>query len=177
MDAAVWGGINVVGNQELRIHAVIVTTPGTGHAVMLMLKRHVQSLIDKSAFTKAIGAAAEYARRNPDCAAGHHLVAIAEEAAGYTRAAIQTVSHAIDLAPNEAAQRIMRARLLVKDHRIKEAIEDVEAIIATDDPCGNAKLLCAAMACRTELLERLSSTPRHRKNHQHTTGICSQFAG
>ncbi|GAB1393747.1 hypothetical protein MASR1M60_19110 [Rhodocyclaceae bacterium] len=129
---------------------------------MLMLKRHVQSLIDRGAFTKAIGMAAEYVRRNPDCAAGHHLVAIAEEAAGYTKAAIQTISHAIKLAPGESSSRIVRARLLVKDHRIKEAIVDVETIIATSDPRRDALLLSDAISCRDELLERLTLTRTHR---------------
>lgn len=89
---------------------------------MLMLKRQVQFLIDKGAFTKAIGMAAEYVRRNPDCAAGHQLVAMGEEAAGYTKAAIQTISHAIKLAPDEPSIRIMRARLLVKDHRLNPTL-------------------------------------------------------
>jgi predicted Zn-dependent protease len=131
---------------------------------MLMLKRHVQSLIDKGAFTKAIGAAAEYVRRNPACAVGHQLVAVAEEAAGYTKAAIQTISHAIALAPNEPALRVMRARLLVKDHRIKEAISDVETIVATSDPHRDAQLLNDAVACRDELLERLHNRPTIQSN-------------
>jgi hypothetical protein len=123
---------------------------------MLILKRQVQSLIDKGAFTKAIGLAAEYVRRNPDSAAGHQLVAMAEEAAGYTKAAIQTVSHAIDLAPDEPSIRIMRARLLIKDHHLQKAIADIDAIIATSDPRLDAQLLGDAITCRDELLERLS---------------------
>lgn len=142
---------------------------------MLMLRRQVQSLINKGAFTKAIGTAAEYVRRKPDCAAGHHLVAIAEEAAGYTKAAIQSVSHAIDLAPAEHALRIMRARLLVRDHRIKEAIADVETIIATSDFRRDAHLLGEAVACRDELLERLSTAAPQRK-HLQTTGKRSGMA-
>ncbi len=136
--------------------------------MILMIKRHVQTLIDKGAFTKAIGAAAEYVRRNPNCATGYQLVALAEEAAGYTKAAIQTILHAIDLAPDELSFRIMRARLLVKDHRVKEAIADVETIIAMSDPRRDAELLRDAVVCRDELLERLSLTPPKRK-HQQTT--------
>jgi hypothetical protein len=140
---------------------------------MLTFKREVQSLIQKGAFTKAIGFAAEYVRRNPDCAVGHHLVAMAEEAAGYTKAAIQTITHAIDLAPHEPAPRVMRARLLVKDHRVKEAIADVEAIIALCNPRRDAELLNDAVVCRDELRERLSLTSLQRKHHK-AAGTCSQ---
>lgn len=125
---------------------------------MLIIKRHVQALIDKGAFTNAIGAAAEYVRRNPDCAAGHQLVAMGEEAAGYTKAAIQSISHAINLSPEEPSFRVMRARLLVRDHRVKEAIADVEVIIALGDARCDGQLLSDAIACRGELLERLSPT-------------------
>jgi hypothetical protein len=142
--------------------------------MMLMIKRHVQTLIDKGAFTKAIGVAAEYARRNPNCATGHQFVAMAEEAAGYTKAAIQTIMHAIDLAPGELSFRIMRARLLVKDHRVKEAIADVEAIIAMCDPRRDTERLNDALACREELLERLSIGARQR-NYLQTAGPRSQL--
>ena len=130
---------------------------------MLMLKRQVQSLIDKSAFTQALSLAAGYARRNPDCVASHQLVATIEESAGYTKAAIQTISHAIRLAPEETALRILRARLLVKDHRINEAIEDVKFIIAAAGPRRDEQMLRDAIACRDELLERLLSAPLQRK--------------
>lgn len=122
---------------------------------MLMLKRHVQALIDKRAFTKAIGLAADFARRNPDDAAGNQLVAMAEEAAGYTKAAIQTISHAIDLAPGDPSLRVTRARLLLKDHRIGEAIADIDSIIALEDTQDDAHFLDEAIACRDELLARL----------------------
>ena len=135
---------------------------------MLMLKQHVHSLIEKGAYTKAIGAAAEFVRRNPDCAAAHHLVALAEEAAGYTKAAIQTISHAVGLAPGEFTLRIMRARLLVKDHRLKEAIADVEAIIAMGEPRRDGQLLQEAVACRDELLERVLFKQVGRKTRQIT---------
>ena len=141
---------------------------------MLMIKRHVQSLIDKGAYTKAIGAAAEYVRRNPDCATGHQLISMAEEAAGYTKAAIQTISHAIDLAPNEPSIRIMRARLLLKDHRLKEAIADVNVLIAMGDARRDTQLLHEAISCRDELLERMSPNRVDRKPQQ-TTSTCSQL--
>lgn len=144
--------------------------------MILMIKRHVQTLIDKGAFTKAIGVAAEYVRRNPNCATGHQLVAMAEEQAGYTKAAIQTILHAINLAPEALSFRIMRARLLVKDHRVKEAIADVDAIITMCHPRRDAELLNDAVACRDELLERLSIAVRQCKPRQ-TTGTCTQLSG
>lgn len=122
---------------------------------MLMIRRHVMDLIDKGAFTKAIGIAAEYARRNPGCAVSHLLVAMAEEAAGYTKAAIQTVSHAIGLAPHDPAARIMRARLYLRDKRLGEAIDDVDAVIAT----GDARFVRGAIACREELMARKVCVP------------------
>lgn len=141
---------------------------------MWLLKRQVQTLIAKGAFTKAIGMAAEYARRNPECASSHQLVAIAEEAAGYTKAAIQTISLAIDLAPDEPGLRIMRARLLVKDQRVQDAIADVESIIAISDPHRDAQLLQDAMNCRDELMQRMPSRQTDRSLQQ-ATGACSQL--
>lgn len=138
---------------------------------MLMLKRYVRSLIDKGAPTKAIGMAAEYVRRNPDCATGHQLVALAEEAAGYTKAAIQSISHAIDLAPGDPSIRMMRARLLLKDHRLKDSIADIEAIIAIGETRQDKDLLHEAIACRNELLERMFTPDR---KLQPTSGICRQ---
>ena len=125
---------------------------------MLMIKQHVKDLINKGAFTKAIGMAAEYVRRNPEHAAGHQLVAMAEEAAGYMKAAIQTISHAIDLAPADLSLRIMRARLLLKDKRITEAVTDLNALIAMSDPRRDAEFLHEAIACRDELMERMTSS-------------------
>ena len=124
---------------------------------MLMIKQHVKDLINKGAFTKAIGMAAEYVRRNPEHAAGHQLVAMAEEAAGYMKAAIQTISHAIDLAPADLSLRIMRARLLLKDKRITEAVTDLNALIAMSDPRRDAGFLHEAIECRDELMARMNS--------------------
>jgi len=140
---------------------------------MLMIQRHVQTLIDKGAFTKAIGTAAEYVRRNPASSAGHQLVALAEEAAGYTKAAIQTISHAIHLAPHEPSIRIMRARLYLKDHHLKEAIADVNAIIAMSDARNDSRCLQEAITCRDELLERMSLTHLPH-GPQEITGTCSR---
>lgn len=139
-----------------------------------IIQRQVLNLIDKGAYTKAIGLAAEYARRQPNQAGGHQLVAMAEEAAGYTKAAIQTITHAIVLAPTESSLRIMRARLLLRDHRLKEAIADVEAIIEMADPRRDARLLQEANACRDELLERLLPSGMT-ANAWQSTGTRSRF--
>lgn len=143
---------------------------------MLMLKRQVQDLIDKRAFTKAIGMAAEFFRRNPDSATALQLIATAEEAAGYTKAAIQTISRAIDLAPDEPVLRIMRARLLLRDRRLPEAIADVDTIVALGDAQPNPSFLDQAIACRNELLERLSAGAPPRGKVRATAGNGSQAA-
>ncbi len=124
---------------------------------MLMLKRQVLTLIRQGSFTRAIGLAADFTRRNPENATGFQLVALAEEAAGYTKAAIQTIAHAIHLAPGEPSSHIMRARLLLKDNRLQEAIAAVNAIIAMCDARRDARFLHEAITCRDELMERVAS--------------------
>lgn len=134
---------------------------------MLMLKRQVLTLIRQGSFTRAIGVAADFTRRNPHHALGFQLIATAEEAAGYTKAAIQTITHAIELAPGKPSLRIMHARLLLKDHRLREAIAEVNDLIAICDPRRDAEFLDAAIACRDELLERLSSPPAVERSVPH----------
>ena len=123
---------------------------------MHLIKHHVLSLIAKGAFTAAIAAAADFARRNPDRAACFGLLAQAEESAGYTKAAIQSASQAIVLAPLEPAYRIQRGRLYLKDGRLRESISDVNCIIAMGNARHHAAYLGDAIACRDELLERLA---------------------
>ena len=124
---------------------------------MYLIRQQVLSLIAKGAITAAITAAADFARRNPDQAACFCLIAQAEEAAGYTKAAIQSVSHAIALAPQEPAYRIMRSRLYLKDNRLRNAIEDVDCIIALANARKDADFIRDAVVCRDELLDRLAS--------------------
>ena len=130
---------------------------------MYLIKQHVQSLIEKGAFTAAITAAADFARRNPAQAGCFCLLAQAEESAGYTKAAIQSVAHAIVLAPQEPAYRIMRSRLYLKDNRLRAAIADLNCIIEMGNARRNAAFIGDAIACRDELLDRLacSDTARH----------------
>jgi predicted Zn-dependent protease len=126
--------------------------------MMLTLKQQIQALIDKRAFTKAIGVASEYVRRHPECSLGYQLTAMAEEAAGYTKAAIQTIGRAIELAPEDASLRIVRARLLLKDKRLQAAIAEVDTIIAQGNSYQDAELLQEAVACKNELLERMAAS-------------------
>lgn len=102
--------------------------------------------------------ASEYARRAPSNPAGHLLVAIAEEAAGYIKAAIQTITHAVALTPDDPTLRITRARLLVKDRRLREAIADINVVVAVSDARRDAGVLGEAVACRDDLLQRLASS-------------------
>jgi predicted Zn-dependent protease len=143
---------------------------------MHVFKRQVQTLIRQGAFTRAIGMAADFARRHPDSAAGYQLVAMAEEAAGYTKAAIQTITHAICLAPIDPFSRIMRARLLLKDRRLKEAINEVDALIALCDARRDTRFLHEAIACRDELLERMSSNRMSPRSRQSNEGYCCASA-
>lgn len=141
---------------------------------MLLLKRQVQTLIKQGSYTRAIGLAADFARRHPEHAASFQLVAMAEEAAGYTKAAIQTIAHAIELAPGDPSSHIMRARLLLRDKRLNEATAEVNALIALCDARRDTRFLHDAVACRDELLERVSSN-RQSPRSQQATGTCSQF--
>ncbi len=123
---------------------------------MQTLKRHVHTLIAKGAFTAAITVAADLARRNPEMADCYGLIAEAEEAAGFTKAAIQSVSHAIALAPLQPGYRITRSRLYLKDRRLQDAIDDINSIIALERAKNNISFIRDAIACRDELLERLA---------------------
>ena len=127
---------------------------------MPMLKREILALIRKGSFARAIGMAAEFTRHHPQDAAGFELIAMAEEAAGYTRAAIQTISHAVELAPRLLSLRIMRARLLLKDNRLQAAITEVNTLIAMSNVRGQDDFLQQAIACRDELLARLPAGTR-----------------
>lgn len=126
---------------------------------MQTIKRNVQALIAKGAFTAAITAAADFSRRNPGKPECFGLIAEAEESAGYTKAAIQSVSHAIALAPQEPAYRILRSRLYVKDKQLEKAIADINQLVAMANILGNADFIHDAVACRDELLERLTCQP------------------
>lgn len=120
---------------------------------MLQIKRQLQTLIAKGAYPRAIGFAAEFVRRNPESAAAYCLLAQAEEAAGYIRAAIQSISHAVDRAPEVSDYRIVRARLHLKDRHRDGALADINALIALGQAAGNPHFIHEAMACRDELLE------------------------
>lgn len=125
---------------------------------MRLIKHHVQSLIANGAFTAAITIAADFARRNPGNAVVFFLIAQAEEAAGYTKAAIQSVSQSIALAPYDHTYRIMRGRLYLKDNQLVKAIEEINCIISMGKARQDATFLGSAIACRDELLDRVENS-------------------
>ena len=106
---------------------------------------------------QAVTVAAEFARRNPKMAESYGLPSQAEEIAGYTRAAIKTISHAIALAPHEPAYRFQRGRLQMKIDALPDALEDMSAVIDLEQHQAAPYYTEAAMACRDEVLERAQS--------------------
>lgn len=124
---------------------------------MHQVRSRVLALAGKKAYAVAIALAADFARRNPDSAACQALVAQAEEIAGYTKAAIQSISRAIALAPQELAYRQTRARLYLAAHLPEEALREMECLIAVARSEADDAYVDAARACRDELLRRLKA--------------------
>ena len=87
------------------------------------------------------------------------LLSQAEEIAGYTKAAIKTVSHAIALAPQEPAYRFQRGRLYLKVNAVSDALEDMASVIEMEKSLANAYYTEAANTYRDEALGRI--LPRH----------------
>lgn len=121
---------------------------------MNQVRRRVLALIKTGAFIQAVTAAAEFTRRNPDMAESYGLLSLAEEIAGYTRAAIKTVSHAIALAPHEAGYRFQRGRLHLKINDLSAALDDLNTVIEMEKQQGDYVCTEAAIARRDEALER-----------------------
>lgn len=122
---------------------------------MNQIKKRILSLVKNGAFTEAVTVAAEFARRNPAMADSYGLLSQAEEIAGYTKAAIRTVSHAIALAPHEPAYRFQRGRLHLKINALSDALKDMDSVIEMEKSLANACYTEAANAYRDEALERL----------------------
>lgn len=132
---------------------------------MNQIKKRVLSLVKNGAYTEAVTAAADYARRNPMQAECYGLLSHAEAIAGYTKAAIKTVSQAIALAPQEPAYRFQRGRLHLQLNALAEALADMNAVIEIAQALGNADYAAAAAPYRDEALRRLQQ-PR---DHERTT--------
>lgn len=118
---------------------------------MLQSKNRVLTLAEKGAHTAAIALAADLARRDPDSAAGYALLAQAEEMAGYTKAAIQSISRAIARAPYDLAYRQTRARLYLAAKRADEALREMDCLIAIAQTNADEDYVFAARSCREEL--------------------------
>lgn len=122
---------------------------------MNQIRKRVLSLIKNGALTEAVTVAAEFARRNPEIAQCYGLLSQAEEIAGYTKAAIKTISHAIALAPQEPAYRFQRGRLHFAANAVMDGLEDMASVIEMEKGLANACYTEAADACRHEALGRL----------------------
>ncbi len=122
---------------------------------MNQIKKRILSLVKKGALTEAVIVAADFARRNPEIAECYGLLSQAEEIAGYTKAAIKTISHAIALAPQEPAYRFQRGRLHLKVNAVADALEDMTRVIEMDKFLSNAYYTEAASTYRDEALGRL----------------------
>lgn len=124
---------------------------------MQQIRKRVLSLVHKGAFTAAVTAAADFVRRNPELAEGYGLLAQAEEIAGYTKAAIKSVSKAIVLAPQDAAYRFQRGRLHLQIDAAADALEDMAHVLEMVKVQGNTDHIGAVIAYRDEALRRVQS--------------------
>lgn len=115
------------------------------------LTNHILSLVKNGAFSAAIATAADFARRNPEKAVCYGLLAHAEEVAGYTRAAIQSVSQAVALSPHEHGYLLQRCGIYIKANQLDKALADVNHIIEG----GDVRYRDIAERYRTEVLARL----------------------
>lgn len=122
---------------------------------MNQVRSRVLALAGKKAYAVAIAMAADFARRNPDTAACYALVAQAEEIAGYTKAALQSISRAIAIEPHELSYRQTRARLYLAAHLPEEALHEMDCLIEIARAEADDTYVDAAQACRDELHRRL----------------------
>jgi len=125
---------------------------------MNQVRQRVLSLIKKGAFTAAVTAAADFARRNPRSADSYALLSLAEEVAGYTKAAIKTISQAIALAPHEPAYWLQRGRLHLAIQAAAQALGDLTRVIEMERDCGIARHSDTASAYRDEALRQFKRT-------------------
>jgi predicted Zn-dependent protease len=130
---------------------------------MQQIRSRVRALVSKGAYTAAITAAAEFARRNPDRAEAYGLLAQAEEIAGYSKAAIQSVSHAISLDPREPIFRLQRGRLYLKVSRLIEAFEEMKHMLDSGEVLPGELIHDAVVACRDEAIQRMQKQARPRR--------------
>lgn len=124
------------------------------------LTNHILSLVKNGAFSAAIATAADFARRNPEKAVCYGLLAHAEEVAGYTKAAIQSVSQAIALAPHEHGYLLQRCGIYIKANELAKALADVDRIIEA----GDTRYRDIAVNYRNEALSRLQQQPQPPRN-------------
>ncbi|CAG0991211.1 hypothetical protein RHDC4_02518 [Rhodocyclaceae bacterium] len=124
------------------------------------LTNHILALVKNGAFSAAIATAADYARRNPERAVCYGLLAHAEEVAGYTRAAIQSVSHAISLAPHEPGYLLQRCGIYIKANQLDKALADVNRIMES----GDATYRDTAESYRNEVLSRMEQQSQPPRN-------------
>ena len=143
---------------------------------MHQIRSRVLSLVKNGAFTAAVTAAADFARRNPGMAECYGLLAQAEEVAGYTKAAIKSVSKAIALAPQEPVYRLHRGRLYLAANEAAKALDDMNVVLETAKVASSAHYIEVAVGYRDEALkslqlhDRTTSTVRNVLRSVHCQG-------
>lgn len=127
---------------------------------MNQTKKRILSLIKNGALDAAVTVAVDAARRNPAIPEYFLLLAQAEEIAGYTKAAIKSVSKAIALAPHEPVYRFQRGRLHLQINAAADALSDLNGVLETLKMVGNADYIRAVVTYRDEALRRVQLDQR-----------------
>lgn len=109
---------------------------------------------------EALAAAREAVEVNPADARAHHLLALAQRAEGDTAAALETIDHAISLAPDDSTLHFQRAGFLIGDRRIDEAGQALARTLELDPNSFNAYVAQAELAVGRGDLEEAERVAR-----------------
>lgn len=119
------------------------------------IRKRVLDLVQNGAYARAVAVAFEATRRHPRDPQWFELLAFSEAAAGYTKAAIKTISTAIALTPQRPLYWFHRGQLHFGVDSPAAAIADMERVIELERALGVAEFSPRAEQLRDEAQARL----------------------
>ena len=127
---------------------------------MDQFRRQVLTLVRNGAYAAAVRAAFDAARRNPTAPECFELLAYAEAMAGYSKAAVKTISRAIELAPDRPAYWYQRGQFHLAANSPREAVDDMARVIEIEQKAAAGEFSARAEQCRDAALSRLDEQSR-----------------
>lgn len=122
---------------------------------MATLKNQVVSLVKCGDFEAAVTLALSFVEQNPESAESWGILAHTYEITGDIESAIQAVSHAVELAPNEPAHWFQRGWLHLLVDASRDALGDMKKVLDISQPLSNDYYTETAAFLAAESLRRL----------------------